>query len=122
MSSQLNYYTEMVKEIEQLNDKNMTIQERLAEMARMHEENTKLSFEVSKFKAERAEWIYYLESQPELLERSPKSIIRELAEKNKEREYLKKENEMLQQTLNDTMKLSHKLESHVRICKQNGIR
>lgn len=112
----------MVKEIEQLNDKNMTIQERLAEMARMHEENTKLSFEVSKFKAERAEWIYYLESQPELLERSPKSIIRELAEKNKEREYLKKENEMLQQTLNDTMKLSHKLESHVRICKQNGIR
>ncbi|KAG0747176.1 hypothetical protein G6F16_008800 [Rhizopus arrhizus] len=121
MSSQLNYYTEMVKEIEQLNDKNMTIQERLAEMARMHEENTKLSFEVSKFKAERAEWIYYLESQPELLERSPKSIIRELAEKNKEREYLKKENEMLQQTLNDTMKLSHKLESHMDDLKKKAL-
>ncbi|KAG0950801.1 hypothetical protein G6F57_007995 [Rhizopus arrhizus] len=121
MSSQLNYYTEIVKEIEQLNDKNMTIQERLAEMARMHEENTKLSFEVSKFKAERAEWIYYLESQPELLERSPKSIIRELAEKNKEREYLKKENEMLQQTLNDTMKLSHKLESHMDDLKKKAL-
>ncbi|CAO3700069.1 unnamed protein product [Rhizopus microsporus] len=113
MTNKLSYYEDIVNELAKFKDDNMTIKESLEEISKIRKENTRLTLEVAKYKAEREEWTCYLDTHPELGKRPPQSVIRELMQKVLEDKYLRKENEALQQRISDAFKITFELENHI---------
>lgn len=120
MTNKLSYYEDIVNELAKFKDDNMTIKESLEEISKIRKENTRLTLEVAKYKAEREEWTCYLDTHPELGKRPPQSVIRELMQKVLEDKYLRKENEALQQRISDAFKITFELENHVWYSNKRG--
>ena len=64
MTNKLSYYEDIVNELAKFKDDNMTIKESLEEISKIRKENTRLTLEVAKYKAEREEWTCYLDTHP----------------------------------------------------------